>query len=92
MQIGVSWTPAKGNLAQASTSAELRVGSRLWEGTFVRRMSARGGRRRMRRALSHLDDLTLRDIGISRADLGYDAGDMRGIADVLALLTDLQPR
>ena len=54
-------------------------------------MGARQARRRMRRALSHLDDHMLRDIGVSRADLGHAAGDLRGIADVLTLLTVLRP-
>ena len=53
---------------------------------------ARMGAHRMRRALSRLDDYTLRDIGLSRADVGHDAGDLRGVADLLALLTDLRPR
>ena len=55
------------------------------------RMGARRTRRRMRRALSQLDDHTLRDIGLLRADVGHDAGDLRGVADLLALLKDLRP-
>ncbi len=55
------------------------------------RMGARLARRRMRRVLSHLDDCILRDIGMSRADLGHAKGDLRGIADVLTLLAVLRP-
>jgi len=55
------------------------------------RLAARLARRRECRALSRLDDYTLRDIGLSRADVGHDAGDLRGVADLLALLKDLRP-
>ncbi len=43
---------------------------------------------RARRQLARLDDRLLRDIGVDRAEVGSGAGDLRGIADMLAMLLD----
>lgn len=56
------------------------------------RLAATREQRRMRRQLAHLDDRLLRDIGVDRAAIGRDPGDLRGIADLLTLLADVPGR
>jgi uncharacterized protein YjiS (DUF1127 family) len=57
-------------------------------GGVAERVRVRLEARRWRRRLRCLDDHLLRDIGIRRAALGRDSGDLRGIADALTPLID----
>ena len=87
----VTWRLAEADEARERTrSCDHGTASRI--NAVARRfhawLAARREQRRTRRLLAGLDDRMLDDIGIRRAEIGPDAGDLRGIADVLALLTE----